>query len=92
MEDFFVDESMDKNVGAAVKKAALKAMKKKPLPCGTNKKSKRVAIFSPWPGRFLGGFPWVAFSFLRARKLPTPRVGAGDLKVKLPDSGGRADA
>ena len=32
MEDFFVDESMDKNVGAAVKKAALKAMKKKPLP------------------------------------------------------------
>ena len=42
-----VDESMDENVGAAVKKTALKAMKKKPLPCGKKKKSKRVAIYSP---------------------------------------------
>ena len=42
-----VDESMDENVGAAVKKAALKAMKKKPLPC-KKKKTNRVAIFSPW--------------------------------------------
>ena len=32
------------------------------------------------------------FLFQRAQKLPTPRVGAGALKVKPPDSGGRADA
>ena len=55
-----VDESMDANVGAAVKKAALKAMKKKPLPCGTNKKSKRVAIFSPWRQKMVSVDPYGA--------------------------------
>ena len=53
-------ESMDANVGAAVKKAALKAMKKKPLPCGTNKKSKRVAIFSPWRKKMVNVEPYSA--------------------------------
>ena len=51
-----VDESMDENVGAAAKHAALKAMKKKPLPCG-KKKSKRVSIFSPWRNRMVSVLP-----------------------------------
>ena len=53
-----VDESMDENVGAAVKKTALKAMKKKPLPCG--KKSKRVAIYSPWRKKMVSVEPYGA--------------------------------
>ena len=55
-----VDESMDENVGAAVKKAALKAMKKKPLPCGKKKKTNRVAIFSPWRKKMVSVEPYGA--------------------------------
>ena len=54
-----VDESMDENVGAAVKKTALKVMKKKPLPCG-KKKSKRVSIFSPWRKKMVSVEPYSA--------------------------------
>ena len=54
-----VDESMNENVGAAVKKAALKAMKKKPLPC-KKKKTNRVAIFSPWRKKMVSVEPYGA--------------------------------
>ena len=52
-----VDESMDENVGAAVKKTALKAMKKKQLPC-SRKKTNRVSIFSPWRMRMVSVNPY----------------------------------
>ena len=58
-----VDESMEgktADVGAAVKKAALKAMKKKPLPCGKKKKTNRVAIFSPWRKKMVSVEPYGA--------------------------------
>ncbi len=42
------------------------------------------------PGR--GRCGGLRFLSQRAQKLPTPRVGAGALKVKPPDSGGRAIA
>ena len=45
-------------------------------------------LFAPGRGR-CGG---LRFIYQRAQKLPTPRVGAGALKVKPPDSGGRAEA
>ena len=44
------------DVGAAVKKTALKAMKKKQLPC-SKKKSNRVSIFSPWRNRMVSVQP-----------------------------------
>ena len=50
---------MEENVGATVKKAALKAMKKKPLPC-KKKKTNRVAIFSPWRKKMVSVEPYGA--------------------------------
>ena len=47
------------NVGAAVKKTALKAMQKKQLPC-SKKKSKRVSIFSPWRKKMVSVEPYSA--------------------------------
>ena len=43
-------------------------------------------LFAPGRGR-CGGLRFLSQS---AQKLSTPRVGAGALKVKPPDSGGRA--
>ena len=59
MEKKNVDESMDENVGAAVKKAALKAMKKKPLPY-KKRKTNRVAIYSPWRKKMVSVEPYGA--------------------------------
>ena len=53
-------EGKTADVGAAVKKAALKAMKKKPLPCGKKKKTNRVAIFSPWRKKMVSVEPYGA--------------------------------
>ena len=57
-----VDESMEgktANVGAVVK-AALKAMKKKQLPCSKKKKTNRVSIFSPWRNMMVSVQPYSA--------------------------------
>ena len=53
---FFYARVYNMNVGAAVKKTALKAMQKKQLPC-SKKKSNRVSIFSPWRNRMVSVLP-----------------------------------
>ena len=41
-----------------MKKTALKAMKKKQLPCSKKKKTNRVSIFSPWANRMVSVNPY----------------------------------